>query len=87
MRELGLADAEKVATSLAGVAASGRNVILDLAGQEFVESSGLAALVRKRQHARHAGIDLQLAEPQQHVLQILAVIRLVDVFAVHVTPS
>jgi anti-sigma B factor antagonist len=81
--ELDVADAAKVAASLAIVAASGRTVIVDLEGLEFIDSSGLAALVRARQHARRAGRDLLLAGPQQQVLRMLAITRLIDVFAVH----
>jgi anti-sigma B factor antagonist len=78
--ELDVAEAAKVAASLALAAASGRNVIVDLEGLEFIDSSGLAALVSARQHARRAGCDLLLAAPQQQVLRMLAVTRLIDVF-------
>jgi anti-sigma B factor antagonist len=71
------------AASLAVVAASGRTVIVDLEALEFIDSSGLAALVHARQHARRAGCDLLLAAPQQQVLRMLAITRLIDVFAVH----
>jgi anti-sigma B factor antagonist len=81
--ELDVAEAAKVATSLAVVAASGFTVIVDLEGLEFIDSSGLAALVHARHHARRAGSDLLLAAPQQQVLRMLAITRLVDVFAVH----
>ena len=81
--EIDVADAAKVAASLAVVAASGRIVIVDLEGLEFIDSSGLAALVRARQHARRAGGDLLLAAPQQQVLRMLAITRLIDVFTVH----
>ena len=81
--ELDVAEAARIAASLAVVAASGRDVIVDLEGLEFIDSSGLAALVRARQHARRAGGDLLLAAPQQQVLRMLAVTRLIDVFAVH----
>jgi anti-sigma B factor antagonist len=81
--ELDVAEAAKVAASLAVVAASGHTVILDLQGLEFIDSSGLAALVRGRRHARRAGHDLLLAAPQQQVLRMLALTRLIDVFAVH----
>jgi anti-sigma B factor antagonist len=80
--ELDVADAAKVAATLAVVAASGRQIIVDLEGLEFIDSSGLAALVRARRHARHAGFDLLLAAPQQQVLRMLAITRLTDVFAV-----
>jgi anti-sigma B factor antagonist len=80
--ELDVAEAANVAASLAVVAASGRTVIVDLEGLEFIDSSGLAALVRARRHARRAGFDLMLAAPQQQVLQMLAITRMIDVFVV-----
>jgi anti-anti-sigma regulatory factor len=64
------------------VAASGRTVILDLEALEFIDSSGLAALVHARQHARRAGFDMLLAAPQPQVLRMLTITRLTDVFAV-----
>lgn len=79
---LAVAEATKVAASLALVAAGGHAVILDLVGLEFIDSSGLAALVHARQHARRAGSDLLLAAPRQQVLRMLAVTRLIDVFVV-----
>jgi anti-sigma B factor antagonist len=81
--ELDVAEAAKVAASLAVVAAGGRDVIIDLEGLEFIDSSGLAALVRARHHARRIGFDLLLAAPQQQVPRMLAITRLLDVFAVH----
>jgi anti-sigma B factor antagonist len=81
--ELDVTEAANVAASLAVVAASGRDVIVDLEGLEYIDSSGLAALVIGRQHARQAGCDLLLAAPQQQVLRMLAITRLIDVFAVH----
>jgi len=81
--ELDVTEAAQVAASLAVVAASGRHVIVDLEGLEYIDSSGLAALVLGRQHARRAGFDLMLAAPQQQVLRMLAITRLLDVFAVH----
>jgi anti-sigma B factor antagonist len=81
--ELDVTEAAKVAASLAVAAASGRTVIVDLQSLEFIDSSGLAALVRARQHARRAGCDLLLAAPQQQMLRMLAITRLTDAFAVH----
>jgi anti-sigma B factor antagonist len=81
--ELDVADAARVAAALAQVAARARQVIVDLEGLEFIDSSGLAALVRARKHARLAGGDLLLAAPQRQVLRVLAITRLADVFSVH----
>lgn len=78
--ELNVADAARVATSLAAVVASGRQMILDLADLDFIDSGGLAVLVRVRRQARQAGCDVLLAAPQQ---QVLTLTRLVEVFPCH----
>ncbi|HEX9554829.1 MAG TPA: STAS domain-containing protein [Streptosporangiaceae bacterium] len=81
--ELDVAVAVSVVAELSVVAARERDIIVDLTGLEFIDSSGLAALVRVRKHARHAGGDLLLASPQQQVLRLLTLTRLIDVFSVH----
>ena len=53
--ELDMADAVSVAAALAAVAAREPEIIVDLAGLEFIDSSGVAALARGRKQARHAG--------------------------------
>jgi anti-sigma B factor antagonist len=81
--ELDVADAASVAAALAAVAVRERTVIVDLTGLEFIDSSGVAALVLARKQARRAGGDLLLAAPQDQVLRVLAVTRLAEVFSVH----
>jgi anti-sigma B factor antagonist len=81
--ELDVAVAVRVVAELSVVAARERDMIVDLAGLEFIDSSGLAALARVRKRARHAGGDLLLAAPQQQVLRLLTLTRLIDVFSVH----
>ena len=81
--ELDIADAASVAAALAAVAASQPEIIIDLSFLEFIDSSGVAALARGRKLARRAGGDLLLAAPQQQVLRVLAVTRLIEVFSVH----
>jgi anti-sigma B factor antagonist len=83
--ELDMADAAGVAGALAVVAAREPEIIVDLAGLEFIDSSGVAALARGRKLARYAGGDLLLAAPQHQVLRVLALTRLIDAFAVHVS--
>jgi anti-sigma B factor antagonist len=82
---LDVADAVSVAAALTAVAARHRDIIIDLAGLEFIDSSGVAALVRGRRQARYAGGELLLAAPQQQVLRVLTLTRLIDVFPVHVS--
>jgi anti-sigma B factor antagonist len=81
--ELEVADAASVAAALAAVAARAPEIIVDLAGLEFIDSTGMAALVLARVQARRAGGDLLLAAPQDQVLQVLALIRLAEAFSVH----
>jgi anti-sigma B factor antagonist len=83
--ELDLADAVAVAAALTAVAAREPGIIVDLAGLEFIDSSGVAALARGRRQARQAGGDLVLAAPQQAVMRVLATTRLADAFFVYAT--
>ena len=83
--ELDVADAASVAAALTALAARARELIVDLAGLEFIDSSGLAALVTARKQARQAGGDLLLAAPQDQVLRVLAATGLTGVFCVHAT--
>jgi anti-sigma B factor antagonist len=81
--ELDLVDAAAVTAALGVVAAREPRIIVDLAGLEFIDASGIAALSRGRRHARNAGGDLLLAAPQRQVRRVLAIIWEVDGFAVH----
>ena len=67
--ELDLVDAADVAAALAAAVACEPRIIVDLAGLDFIDCSGVAALARGRRHARQAGGDLLLAAPQQQVLR------------------
>ena len=79
--ELDVVVAVRVVAELSVVAARERDIVVDLAGLEFIYSSGLAALVRER--ARLAGGDLLLVAPQRQVLRLLTLTRLIDVFSGH----
>ncbi len=80
--ELDVMDAASAAGELSAIAARGHLVIVDLAGLTFIDSSGLAALVLARKHARGTGGDLLLAAAQGQVLRFLDVSRLIDVVGV-----
>jgi anti-anti-sigma factor len=77
--ELDVLDAAGVAGALAAVTVCEPWVIVDLAGLEFIDAGGLAALVSAR---KRAGGDLLLAAPQRRVLQVLTVTGLLDLFSV-----
>ena len=81
--ELDLVEAATVAAALEAVAAREPRIIVDLAGLEFIDASGIAALARGRRHARNAGGDLLLAAPQRLVRRVLAIISKADGFDIH----
>ena len=72
--ELDLTDAAAVAAALEVFAVRESRIIADLTGLDFIDASGVAALLRGRKHARNAGGDLLLAAPQRQVRRILAII-------------
>jgi anti-sigma B factor antagonist len=81
--ELDLLYAPAVATALGGLTARQPRIIADLAGLEFIDASGTAALAHGRRYARNAGGDLLLAAPRRPVRRVLAIIWEADGFAVH----
>jgi anti-sigma B factor antagonist len=81
--ELDLLYAPAVATALVDLAVRQPWIIVDLAGLEFIDASGTAALTRGRRHARSAGGDLLLAAPRRPVRRVLRIIWEADGFAVH----
>jgi anti-sigma B factor antagonist len=84
--ELDLADAAVVAAELTAVAARGPGlIVVDLAGLEFIDSCGVAALAHGRGQTRQAGGDLILAAPQPQVMRVLAVLRLPEALSVYAT--
>ena len=72
--ELDLVDATDVAVALA--AASNREplVIVDLAGLNFIDASGVAALARGQHYARGGGGELLLSAPRDQVRKMLAIV-------------
>ena len=82
--ELDLADVPAVASHMiAAVAACGPSVIVDLAGLDFIDCTGLGVLVRVLKWTRESGGDVLLAAPQQHVRRLLSLIGLNGVFSVY----
>ncbi len=80
---LDVTGAAAVAAELCAAVSGGRLIAVDLAGLEFIDTSGLAALVSARRDARRVGGDLLLAAPQGPVLRILSITRLIDDFSVY----
>jgi len=80
--ELDLIEAASVSAALATVTARDRWIIVDLAGLEFIDAAGVAALSRGRREARDAGGDLLLVAPRRAVQRVLSLIWDTDGFRV-----
>lgn len=57
-----------------------RPVVVDLSGVDYIDSSGIAALVEALQRSRNNGIDLVLASVSNAALRVLQLARLDTVF-------
>ncbi|MDZ4267414.1 MAG: STAS domain-containing protein [Mycobacterium sp.] len=60
-----------------------RHIVVDLSGVEFVDSSGLGALISGLKAARQAGGDLRVAAPSRQVTTVLELTNLNRVLRVH----
>ncbi len=60
-------------------------LVVDLAGVEFLDSTGLGVLVAGLNRAREVGGTLDLVCPQERVLKLFRITGLDEVFAVHPT--
>ncbi|MGW0496027.1 STAS domain-containing protein [Streptomyces sp. NPDC003007] len=67
--------------------APGQCLVLDLAGLEFCDSSGITALLAARQHALAAGADIVLAAVPANLLRVLTLVGLDQVFTLRPDPS
>ncbi|WP_320777834.1 STAS domain-containing protein [Streptomyces sp. CRN 30] len=61
----------------------GQRLVLDLAGMEYCDSSGITALLAARNHALAARADLALAAVPAHTLRVLGIVGLDQVFTFH----
>ena len=61
-----------------------KNIVIDLAGVDFIDSSGLATIVQAMKQCRSGDGDLRLCRPPQSVRMVLELTRLdkaLDIFS------
>lgn len=69
---LNMVSAPRLRETVAGAIAAGRpRVVVDLSGVDFMDSSGLGALVGCLKTTRQAGGDLRIAAPSDQVSMVL----------------
>lgn len=61
----------------------GQRLVVDLAGMEFCDSSGITALIAARNHAHAAEADIALAAVPANTLRVLRIVGLDQVFSLH----
>ncbi|MFE8949350.1 STAS domain-containing protein [Streptomyces sp. NPDC007856] len=61
----------------------GQRLVLDLAGMEFCDSSGITALIAARHHAHAAQADIALAAVPPPTLRVLRIVGLDQIFTLH----
>lgn len=83
---LTMASAGELKALVERTVAGGRSlVVVDLADTEFMDSSGLGALVGGLRTARTAGGDLRIARPNDQVLTVLELTTMDRVLRPHAT--
>ncbi|MBC7630990.1 STAS domain-containing protein [Aeromicrobium sp.] len=74
---LTMVSARQLTEAIAGLLDSGtERIVVDLSATEFMDSSGLGALIAGLKAARQAGGDLRIAAPNEQVVTILRLTNL-----------
>jgi anti-anti-sigma factor len=67
--------------TLRDLVSDNKRVVLDLRQVDYIDSSGLGALVSVYMHARRANCDLEIANPKPRIRDLFTRSRLASVFA------
>lgn len=76
-------EARALSTIVADVLPAARRMVVDLAGVDSVDSSGLGELVLTHMWAEAAGYTLKFASPRKSVRHLFEITNLVSVFDVY----
>lgn len=81
--EIDLQNSPDLRKELLAWLAEGQDVVVDLSGVDYIDSSGIACLVEAYQTARHQGGNFSLAAISPAALRVLKLARLDEVFVIH----
>ena len=85
---LNMVSAPRLRDAVAAAVADGRpRVVVDLSPVDFMDSSGLGALVGCLKTARQAGGDLRIAAPSEQVTMVLQLSNLDRILTSYATPE
>jgi anti-sigma B factor antagonist len=86
--ELSLAEAPILESHLADVLAKASSaVVVDLAGVEFIDSTGLSVLVRAQQHAAERGLEFGVKNPRAQAHRLLSLTGLEERLTIATPPA
>lgn len=86
--ELSLAEAPILERHLADALASATStVVVDLAGVEFIDSTGLSVLVRAQQQASERGVEMGVRNPRPQAHRLLSLTGLEERLTIAEDPS
>ncbi len=86
--KLNMVSAPAVREGIASLVAGGApRVVVDLADVEFLDSSGLGALISGLKSARQAGGDLRIASPAEQVRLVLRLTNMERVLIPYESPE
>lgn len=77
------ASADYFQTTIRAAIPGNKKIILDLTGVEYIDSSGLGALVSVYMAAGRAHCELELANPKPRVRDLLKITKLSTIFEGH----
>jgi anti-sigma B factor antagonist len=80
--EMDVANAGEVSACLNGLIEAGADVVIDLSGLQFIDSTGLGVLVSAGGRAREGGQRIRLRGPGKNVASTLSVTGLDRVFTI-----
>lgn len=84
--EVDLYTAPTLKEQIADLVASGKtSLAVDLAGVEFMDSTGLGVLIGGLKRCKEAGGSLDLVAPREPVVKVLSITGLDKVFSIHET--
>jgi anti-sigma B factor antagonist len=66
--------------TLRDLVSTSKRVVLDLTSVDYIDSSGLGALVAVYMHASRTSCDLEIANPKPRIRDLFSRSRLADVF-------
>ena len=81
--ELDLSTHERLGDELTAIAAGGGAIVVDLSACDFIDSSGIRALLIGRQAAEDNGGTVALAAPKPQVVRILDMTGVASALPIH----